>query len=117
MSDVTRRDALLAAAAVGVGLAGAATAAAQSDKPKPKPKHDLRRLERQVTDLSNALARLADEKDWKELILIIKRPGWTTPAEFTLVSGMMDSLLAHAKALAAQKTALLAGSREVATRK
>src|SRR5262245_45471030 len=75
---------------------------------------DISALEKKVTDLSNALAHLSTAEDFKKLILILKRPGWTTPAEFTFASAIIDSMLGHTRALAAQKQELLKGAESVA---
>jgi len=53
-------------------------------------KLDLRKLERRIDALSNALARLGKGGDLKELIRIIKFPGWTTPAEFAFALGIVE---------------------------
>jgi hypothetical protein len=74
---------------------------------------DIKRLEKQVTDLSDALAHLATRDDWKRLILIFKRPGWTTPAEFIFASAILDSFQAQTKGLASLKSQLLKGSEAV----
>ena len=42
-----------------------------------------------------------------------RRPGWTTPAEFLLVSTILDSMAAHVDALAGMKAGLIKGSRAV----
>ena len=42
--------------------------------------HNLDRLETQVKELHYSLKILADDDAWLELIKIIHRPGWTTPA-------------------------------------
>ena len=75
---------------------------------------DIKRLEKQVTDLSDALAHLATPDDWKRLIIILKRPGWTTPAELIFASAILDSFQAQTKALASLKSQLLKGSEAVA---
>lgn len=78
-------------------------------------KHNIEHLEAQIRRLHRSLASLADD-DLEELILIIKRPGWTTPAEFLFAVAMVESMQGQVKGLAAQKRALLAGSRAVGQR-
>lgn len=78
------------------------------------PRHDIPGLEKKITDLSKALANLSSEDDLRELIRIIRKPGWTTPAEFILVSGMVDTMAAQVKALSQMKDVLLKGSSKVA---
>ncbi len=77
------------------------------------PRHDIKLLEKKVDSLSNALAKLGNEDDFQELVLIWKRPGWTTPAEFTFVSAILDTMNAEVKTLGELKTSLLRGSKEV----
>jgi len=77
-------------------------------------KIDMTKLEKRVTSISNALAKLSSADDWRKLILEWRRPGWTTPAEFIFVSAMVDSMEAHAVALVQLKTNLIKGSKAVA---
>jgi hypothetical protein len=77
---------------------------------------DAKILEKKVTALSDALAKLNSADDFKKLILILRKPGWTTPAEFIFASSIVDTMLAHTKALTLQKDQLLKGSNAVVTR-
>jgi hypothetical protein len=74
-------------------------------------RHD--RMLKKVDALNDALAHLSSDDDLRELIKIIRKPGWTTPAETIFVHGVLDSLIAHANAMAGLKKQLLAGSRAV----
>jgi hypothetical protein len=74
---------------------------------------DIQGLEKQVTALSDALAHLATPDDWKKLLIIIRRPGWTTPAELVFASAIINSLQSHTKALAELKIQLMKGSEAV----
>jgi len=76
-------------------------------------KQSIEYLEAQVKELSRSLASLANEKDWQALIPIWRRPGWTTPAEFVLVTGVVNSIVAQTKTLINLKEVLIKGSREV----
>jgi hypothetical protein len=78
--------------------------------------HNIPALEKKVTALSKALANLDSAEDFRELIRILRRPGWTTPAEFIFASGIVDSMTTHVKALEQMKGALLKGSGKVALR-
>ena len=73
-------------------------------------------LDRKITDLSNALAHLGKGTDLKELIKIIRFPGWTTPAEFAFATALIDSMQAHANALDSLNTQLLAASKLVSSK-
>jgi hypothetical protein len=76
-------------------------------------KLDIKKLEKKVTDLSDALARLGSREDFKRLILIFRRPGWTTPAEYLFATALVDSMQSQVATLAKLKTDLLKGSKEV----
>lgn len=75
----------------------------------------LKDLETKITDLSNALATLGRGTDLRELLMIIRNPGWTTPAELALVLSLLDSMQAQTKLLTDTSARLLAGSKLVAT--
>ncbi len=77
---------------------------------------DISGLEKRVTALSHALAHLGSADDLKQLILILRRPGWTTPAEFIFASGIVESMLAHSAALTKLRGDLLRGSEAVVAR-
>jgi hypothetical protein len=74
----------------------------------------LKSLDKKITDLSNALATLGRGTDLRELLQVIRNPGWTTPAEFAFCMGMLDGMQAHAKALGDLSSRLLASSKLVA---
>jgi hypothetical protein len=78
------------------------------------PRINKERLEKQISALSDALANLNSADDLRRLILLIRKPGWTTPAEFVFASGLVDSMLAQTRVLAQMKDALLKGSDAVA---
>jgi hypothetical protein len=105
---VSRREALIALAAT-TALAAGATTGAGADKEEPKGKHDVKRFEERMDVLTAGLAKLGDVKDLKELIILIRKPGWTTPAEFMLVSSVVESMIAQA----GLKQVLVKGSRAV----
>ncbi len=77
------------------------------------PQHDVARLEASLKQVQAHLANLSGREDFEELLLIIHRPGWTTVAEFELVSGIVETLQVHAQAMVRLKQALMAGSRQV----
>jgi hypothetical protein len=76
-------------------------------------KHDIGRLGEQLRALSDQLSDLGDNSDFDELLLIIHSPSWTTVAEFTLVSSIVESMMVQAEALSGLKEALITGSRLV----
>ena len=76
-------------------------------------KHDVVNLEASIKELEKDLSRLAHDAEFQELLKIIHRPGYTTPAEFTLTVGIVNTMIAQTRALAALKQALLLGNREI----
>jgi hypothetical protein len=77
---------------------------------------EIKRLEKQIDALSNALAKLSSAEDFRELILILRQPGWTTPAEFRFASGIVASMTTQVKGLTTLKADLIAGSKAVVTK-
>jgi len=71
-------------------------------------------LQKRAEALNHALTSLADPRQVRELIRLIRKPGWTTPAELIFVSAIVESMLAHAAALTKLKANLLKGSQVVA---
>jgi hypothetical protein len=110
MSNINRRDTLKLAAA---GVALVSTGAASAHQEKVPEAHDIAKLEARTRELRQGLAKLADRKDFEELLKIIHRPGWTTPAEYMFAVGILDSMTAHSSVLAGLKEVLMAGSRAV----
>ena len=74
---------------------------------------DIAKLTKRVKALSDSLVYVSKIEDLKQLIIVMKRPGWTTPAEFLFAAGIVDSMLVQVKALGQLKNALLRGSRAV----
>lgn len=73
----------------------------------------LQRLEKNVSLLQKLLSDLGNASSLAEFLKTIRRPGWTTPAEFRLVAGIVDSLTAQAKALQGLQRSLIGGARLV----
>jgi hypothetical protein len=67
-----------------------------------------------VNNLTKSLKELSADKEFDELLTIIRKPGWTTVAEAALVSGILESMSAHVQHLNTVKKSLLAGARAVA---
>lgn len=76
----------------------------------------VRVLDKKITELSDALAHLGKGTDLKELIKIIRFPGWTTPAEFAFAVTIVDTMQTHVNALGQLSTQFLAASRQVAAK-
>ena len=75
--------------------------------------HDIDKLVAGIRGLQQAIGKLATDNNTEELMRIIHKPGWTTLAEFKLVSGMLDSAQDHADALNRHLRNLLQGARQV----
>lgn len=76
-------------------------------------KADIKRLEKKMSSVSKALAKLGSAEDLRKLILEWRRPGWTTPAEFIFVSAIVDSMAGNVETLGNLKGQLLKGSKAV----
>jgi hypothetical protein len=77
---------------------------------------DVKTVEAHVNTLTKGLKALADAPEFAELLTIIHRPGWTTPAEAGLVAGMLEAMNAQVQHLTQMKQALLTGARAVGTK-
>ena len=80
------------------------------------PDHDIPRLLAQIEALRGQLKEVSDDADLRQLEAYIRKPphGWTTVAEFTLVSGLVQGLTAHIMALQELKRTLVQGGLAVA---
>ena len=79
-------------------------------------KHDakIKALEGRLSQLSDKLASLhAHSTQVSELIPVIHRPGWTTLAEVTLVSGMVEAMIKHTEVMAELHSSLMSGAQAV----
>ncbi len=73
--------------------------------------HNLAHLERRIKELGEQLGAMGDISDLEETIFLLHQPGWTTPAEYLLVSGIVDTMQEHARALTSLRQSLITGSR------
>lgn len=71
--------------------------------------HDIQVLERSITDVSELIARLKND-DIKRLIVNIHRPGFTTPAEFMLLTAAVQGMQVHLAAVSALKATVIQAS-------
>jgi hypothetical protein len=84
-------------------------------------KRDLERIETRMKELRATLKSLAEGKDFDQLSLIIRKPGWTTVAEVAFLNGLLDSMHGglldsmhgQAKNIATLKQAILSGAEKV----
>jgi|1185.fasta_scaffold390676_2 hypothetical protein len=75
--------------------------------------HDISSLDKQIKALNRRLKLLAEDDELRELLRLIRGPGWTTPSEHKFVTTIVVALDAHVNAIASLKTNLLEGSRQV----
>lgn len=78
-------------------------------------KPDVKQLEANIKQVRADLAALADDSDMSEVLDMIHRPGWTTPAESVLVSGVVESLRAHTQLIVDLRQTLIIGCRQVSS--
>jgi len=75
--------------------------------------HDLSKLEHQLETLNRRVTELTNIGLTKELLLIIHRPGWTTPAELSLVTSAVESLTHAIEGQIQQSRQLLDAARQI----
>ena len=74
---------------------------------------DVGHLGNRIRTLAANISELSRQEDFDELLDLINRPGFTRPAELTLVTGTLDSMVHLTEYMAEMKQMLLKGSREV----
>lgn len=62
-------------------------------------KVQLDKLDKKITALSDALAKLGRGTTLQDLLKIIRKPGWTTPAELAFANTIVDALAVQVGAL------------------
>ncbi len=75
--------------------------------------HDVGQLELHIEQVQGRLRALADEDRFAELIRIIKNPGWTTPAEFHLVTTGVEIVGRQIDILEDLSIAVLEGAKKI----
>lgn len=76
-------------------------------------KHNIDALDAQLNEYFEILTWLSDQERLRQLLIDWRRPGWTTPAEFLLVSGLLTSMTSAAKQLGELQNTLIEGSQLV----
>ena len=79
-------------------------------------REDLLHIETQIRELRSTLNSLADGEGFEKFIVTVCRPGWTTPAEFTLVNGIVESMVQQAKTMLGLKQTLFTGAEAIEQR-
>ncbi|HEY4081895.1 MAG TPA: hypothetical protein VGM81_14490 [Burkholderiaceae bacterium] len=80
-------------------------------------KIDLAKIDKKVTALSDALAKLGKGTDLKELIRLSRQPGWTTPAEYAFAMSILDSMQRQVDQLAQLSGALIKAAGKVSAKR
>jgi hypothetical protein len=75
---------------------------------------ELRELDKKITALSDALAHLGKGSTMRDVLLIIRKPGYTTPAEFRFTLGLVDAMHGQVNLINQLGDNLLAGAQAVA---
>ena len=76
---------------------------------------DIGHLEASLKELMKLLDGLANDDAISEVLRHIHQPGWTTPAEFLLVSELVSAMRAQAEMMSNLQGALVQGSRAIVT--
>ena len=79
----------------------------------PNNDRHIKVLDEKISELSDAMAHLGKGTDLKELLRIIVKPGWTTPAEFRLTLIAVDSMKVQVEALTRTSANLLEAAKLV----
>jgi hypothetical protein len=70
-------------------------------------------IETQLKELHASLQHLSGGDSVDSMVSVIHKPGWTTKAEVAFFTGIVDSMIAHTKALTSLKQVLLSGAAKV----
>jgi hypothetical protein len=73
----------------------------------------LSHLERQLDELDASFSQLGRANLSETLRVIMRRPGWTTPAESHLVSGVLEALQLQVNAISTQSKRLVSAAEQV----
>lgn len=80
------------------------------------PGAHIAKLEKDITALSDALARLGQGTSLKELLIIIRRPGFTSVAEAAFLGALLNAAQTHAAAIETLQADILTASNAVGAR-
>jgi hypothetical protein len=82
-----------------------------------RPPHHIHELENKIRHLLDALAHLGRGTHLKELLRIVRWPGWTTPAELAYVHAILEHIGADVRALERLQCDLVEASWKVSCKK
>lgn len=77
------------------------------------PDHDIDKLAKNIKGLVAEIDKFAGDKRWNVLLEIIYKKGWTTSAEYRLVSGIVTNMAQQVEVLAKLQDTLVSGSKAV----
>jgi len=75
--------------------------------------HDIDRLAAKIKSLVAEIDKYAGDKRWNVLLELIYKKGWTTPAEYRLVDGVVENLTLQLRSLERLQNTLFDGGRLV----
>ena len=75
--------------------------------------HDIDKLAKDIKGLVAAIDKYAGDRRWNLLLEIIYKKGWTTPAEFKLVSGIVTNMREQVRVMGKLQDTLCEGSKAV----
>ncbi len=70
-------------------------------------------LEEKITALAEAYGRLSRGSAMADMLTLIHRPGWTTPAEYAFATTALNAIGAHVSAIERLQTELVSAARIV----
>lgn len=75
--------------------------------------HDIDKLAKKIKGLVAEIDKYAGDDRWNVLLEIIYKKGWTTPAEYRLVYGIVTNMHEQMKVLGKLQDTLMEGSTAV----
>lgn len=75
--------------------------------------HDIDKLAKKIKGLVAEIDKYAGDKRWNVLLEIIYKKGWTTPAEYRFVYGIVANMQEQIKVLNKLQDTLMEGSKAV----
>lgn len=75
--------------------------------------HDIDKLAKKIKGLVAEIDKYAGDRRWNALLEIIYKKGWTTPAEYRLVSGIVENMSEQLRVTTKLQDTLFEGSRLV----
>lgn len=77
------------------------------------PDHDIDKLAKNIKGLVAEIDKYTGDKRWNVLLELIYKKGWTTPAEYRFVNGIVTNMHDQIRVLAKLQDTLMEGSQAV----